>query len=348
MGTVRFLLAATVVLFHTTELNWVAGRMAVDAFFVLSGYVIVNAIARNYRGAARRFYVNRLLRLGPAYVVAAVATALLMLADGDLEGAHPYFFFPFTGTEQKIVSGLTLWDMRPQVDIEHGVPAVTFTPLLIPQAWSLGVEIGFYLAAPLIALLALRGRIVAALGVGLGLWAVCVAATADGGNPDVLVYKNLAAALILFCAGAGGSLLRRRATLPAPVGIGVGIAYVAAVLLSTLVTPFGSPIRVGELVAWQAATVAAMLMVVLARPLAPGAARVDRVLGDLSYPMFVIHGVAILGLPLVGLASTPYTVAYGAEMLVASVVLAAIVVRWVERPLVAVRARVRTERRVAT
>jgi len=140
MGIVRFLLAAVVVLFHTTRMNWVPGRMAVDGFFVLSGFVITRTLLRNYRGGAVwRLFGNRLLRLGPPYIVVLVVAAVVAFVTVNwlhvpLADVHPYFFSLLQGgSDASLRSSLTLADMRPHVGVlAGGVPLLTFTPALIP------------------------------------------------------------------------------------------------------------------------------------------------------------------------------------------------------------------------
>jgi len=81
MGMLRTLLALSVVLDHlgggTTD--WlVGGRLAVQLFYVISGFLIsyVLTATDHYRGAPGRFYANRALRLYPVYLAVAALTLL--------------------------------------------------------------------------------------------------------------------------------------------------------------------------------------------------------------------------------------------------------------------------------
>lgn len=72
MGTLRLLLALAVVLFHSgpfvfTGSDWVGGIVAVEGFFVVSGFYMALVLHQRYGGRLRDFYANRLLRLFPLY-----------------------------------------------------------------------------------------------------------------------------------------------------------------------------------------------------------------------------------------------------------------------------------------
>jgi peptidoglycan/LPS O-acetylase OafA/YrhL len=368
VGIVRFLLAAVVVLFHTTNLNWIPGRMAVHGFFVLSGFVITRAVLKNYRpphGTALRFYANRTLRLVPPYaiVVAATAGAIAIVRYGlhyTLVSLHPYFFRAVDADPAgKIRSSLTLADMKPVGSVTGHVPSLIFSPWLVPQAWSLGVECVFYAVAPLFALLIARWSTRAAiviLAVSLVPWSLAVAA---GGNADLLLYRNAATCIPLFAVGALAATTATRWRLPPWVGLLVGCVYVLALCGQSLL---GGPSlqngpTEGLFLLWQGITVAAMLLAVHAAPWRGWMKAVDRQLGDLSYGVYIVHGLAILGLPVLSLAVTPhgwggvrrlhllagapYTVRYGIEVLVVTVALAFVLWRLVELPLTRTRARVR-------
>ena len=78
MGVFRFILAGLVVLFHFGGLPWLVGRIAVFAFYCISGFLIFQVLDRVYLqapGGTRRFLLNRCMRLGPLY---AVYTALTL------------------------------------------------------------------------------------------------------------------------------------------------------------------------------------------------------------------------------------------------------------------------------
>lgn len=372
MGTIRFLLAVVVVLFHTTKLNWLPGRMAVDGFFLLSGYVITLTFSRNYlhkEAGTRRFFTNRFLRLAPPYAVAAVATAALIVTCHywlkiQMVDVHPYFFTTFdTDVGGKLMSSLKLSDITPTYAVgAGGVPLLTFGSLLVPQGWSLGVEASFYLAAPLIAFTVARRGIAAGavwLAIGLIPWSLAVLETMrDHASVDHYFYQNAFTAFPLFALGALAVPIRAHVTLKPAIGLAVGCTYVAALLIQQVFgPPFNTVPTPGRFIVWQLITAAAMFVVVLAESWGGAIANFDRRLGNLSYPIYVTHGIAIIALPLLGLAisprgwslqrrlhlisGTPYTVRYGIVIVAGTIALAWIMWRLVESPIAGLRTKVR-------
>ncbi len=89
MGFLRMLLAFAVLAGHTGVLDFeiLPGPVAVRAFFLLSGFTMALVLEGRYAGLpVRAFYLSRLLRLAPAYA----AVLLLSLAAVLLLDAHPF------------------------------------------------------------------------------------------------------------------------------------------------------------------------------------------------------------------------------------------------------------------
>lgn len=131
-------------------------RIGVTLFFVLSGFLLYRPFAgAAIRGAGtpsiRRYLINRALRILPAYWAVLAVAALTV--DRELL-AKP----------AQLVANLLL--------VQNYVPSaqpVGFSPLGVGPAWSVVIEVSFYLALPLLALLALylaarlRNRVAAAV-----------------------------------------------------------------------------------------------------------------------------------------------------------------------------------------
>jgi peptidoglycan/LPS O-acetylase OafA/YrhL len=93
MGLIRVLLALAVVDFHAVRfasaphflnLPWVNGGVAVQSFFVISGFYMALILSGKYAGrGVFVFYRARFLRLYPAYWIVAVATYALLVAAGQ-------------------------------------------------------------------------------------------------------------------------------------------------------------------------------------------------------------------------------------------------------------------------
>lgn len=120
---------------------------AVQLFFVLSGYVLASSLSRNReRADAVRFYVRRVFRIYPPYIGAV----LFALAAGQL--------YQKVGPKH----GITPWvDSLNRADVTTLQLLGTFTfpgqaRGLLPQGWTLEIEMIFSLLMPLMFLLARR------------------------------------------------------------------------------------------------------------------------------------------------------------------------------------------------
>lgn len=148
-------------------------NIGVQMFFVLSGYVLALPFASYYRGrgkavSLKRYLLRRLTRLEPPYIVALVLFFFLKL------GSHHGSFanlLPHLGASVGYVHNL-LYAKPSEIDF---------------VAWSLEIEVQFYLLAPLLCLIFLRSGSVWTRRVSL---AVCClawggAASFFAGSPRV-------------------------------------------------------------------------------------------------------------------------------------------------------------------
>lgn len=167
----------THVAFQTGHAGGVLGRLlgrfdlAVAVFFALSGFLLWRGHAAAARGLRHvpptgHYLRSRLVRIMPGYLV-AVIVILTLLPDADN-------------------ANLTVW-----------LANLTFTQVYVPltfttgltQMWSLSVEVTFYLALPILALLArrlpVRARVpvIAAVALASLAWGLLPIHTAEGVNP---------------------------------------------------------------------------------------------------------------------------------------------------------------------
>ena len=133
MEAARGLAALGVVVCHARGLHdppaWTSplrhGWLGVPVFFVLSGIVLYLPFADGSRPAnALVFWVRRLLRIFPAYWAAFALCAVAVLVTG--------------GTLMKPLSQFVLTNEYQGMHYEA----------LLPQSWTLAVELGFYLLLP--------------------------------------------------------------------------------------------------------------------------------------------------------------------------------------------------------
>ncbi len=178
MGVLRLLLALSVVLEHFGEVfysNLVGGKIAVQAFYIISGFYMALILNEKYIGKSKSYFLfitNRFIRLYPIYWVVLLLTILFSLAVGMFSSTHyfptivnylaveanfgTFLYLIFTNIlifGQDIVMFLGIsadtGSLYLTSNFNNSNPPVHYF-LFIPQAWTLGVELSFYLVAPLI------------------------------------------------------------------------------------------------------------------------------------------------------------------------------------------------------
>ncbi len=201
---VRALAVTVVVLFHAGVPGLPGGFLGVDAFFVLSGFLITSLLLvearRDGRVRLAAFWGRRARRLLPA--------ALLMLLAVAVAGRYllpPLDFALLRGDEFAALGYLANWRM-----IYRGADYFAQNAAASPvqHTWSLGIEEQFYLLWPLI--------VVAALALPLTRSSARRAAAPEHpwDGPTVVARpvaswapERLTGLLVLVCAGAVGSAL---------------------------------------------------------------------------------------------------------------------------------------------
>lgn len=308
MGTVRFLLALSVVVGHSASVHLFGVHLldaatAVQCFYVISGFLITMVLnERKGYLSLGNFYLSRYFRLWPAYFVVAIASLVLVNWD------RMFVQLPkvASGTTLAFIwfSNLTLFfqDLFLFLRIDGAgdlVPTSTFLSwpnqvwpyMLVPQCWSLGVELTFYLIAPFVCR---RWQTVAGLfAFGLVMriilaWFVPIA--------DPWTYRFAPTEMMMFAAGglayfAGRNLCPRfpRATrIACFVSLGALFAFVVAE--EQIFRIIGRWDALSSLMLINKAP-PLFLMALAAAPLFYGTRsnRVDQLLGELSYPMYVCH-----------------------------------------------------------
>lgn len=165
MGTIRTLLAISVVFSHSYGFFMVGGQIAVQSFYMISGYLMSFILVEkgSYQNI-RIFYANRVLRLFPIYIV-VLFISLIVNIFGSILAVSPVFetlsavdIYAQTVlviTNLLIVGQDTIMFLAFNENLHFTTNFLNSDPqlfrgLLIPQAWTLSLEITFYLIAPFI------------------------------------------------------------------------------------------------------------------------------------------------------------------------------------------------------
>ncbi|WP_185747395.1 acyltransferase family protein [Humibacillus xanthopallidus] len=337
----RAVAVLAVIGFHV--LGWPqGGYLGVDAFFVVSGFVITGLLLRERertgRTSLRAFWARRARRILPLALV--VIGAVLAVA-------------PFTWAAPKVAEVRTdaVWATFFAANWHFAEQSADYfqlgsepSPLL--HYWSLGVEEQFYLAWPLLVVLALtlagvahRARIaLAVLAAVVGIPSLVWAVVQGAADPTTAYYST-------FTRGWELALGAALATLPAAAGsqsrYAVRLAPAARTVLSWagLTTLVATCLLLSPAtgVPWPAALGAtvgtALVLVAGVGAPAPGAVlltnRVSGYLGDISFGLYLWHFPLVVIVPVFLSASRSAT---AAVVLVATLLLAVISHHLLERP----------------
>lgn len=153
-GILRLILALAVVLGHFKLLQGVTSPsgifayadLAVDAFFVISGYLVAGSFERKTHLGS--FYIRRFFRIYPLYFFMVVLQAIgMLIALGGIEGHG-------AGTASYLGWNLIFLNFM-EYDIDK-VLAPLVNPGINPSLWTLKIEVGFYIMLPFLWLAYIR------------------------------------------------------------------------------------------------------------------------------------------------------------------------------------------------
>lgn len=330
LGSLRLALAVLVAMNHL----WLPtaskmGAHAVLAFYVISGFLITKIRSEIYVGPSgmARYFANRFLRIFPAYWMIVILTVIgLVLFPTAFDRIHSAIRLPHSPYEW--LQNIALFDF-------------IYSPLrLVPPAWSLSVEIIFYFLIGI--------GISKSKGGSLIWWFLSLVYTVylvfQGADFDQRYTPPLAASLF-FATGAVGFHFLKDFKLPEGK-----LSWWILLLLFFSLWPlfieftgqnihmlgfYGAYILFLPLFAWT----------VCSQPGSQSLLRLDRLLGDLAYPVFLSHFFAA-GLTnlIFGTHLTPLGLPHFLISLALSIGLGLGMVRWLDSSVNQLRNRIRPTR----
>lgn len=316
MGVFRLLLAVLVAVSHmgVTFAGLNPGVVAVISFLIISGFVMTSLIERNYSstGNIPAFYLDRALRLYPQFlfyfIVSCIVVHVLMPGSApDLELTVP-----------RVAASLS---MMPLDFSMFGISSVW----ILPPAWSLGLEMCFYMVIPFLLILKWRGAAFA-LSVGVFLLA-CFGYI----NTDYYGYRLLPGVLFMFLCGSYLYKANARAiAVVIATAIGAGLLFAAIMAGVIERRPYNAEVTLG---------------IALGIPAVYWLSRlryhwVDEFLGNLSYGVFLNHFVLIYALH--GFWSGTYDTAIILLLLWVAFSVSGLTYYCIERPALKLRHRLRS------
>jgi len=271
MGSYRLLLAILVALSHMgiTFFGRNPGAIAVISFFLLSGYVMTGLIRRYYLQPrlVPLFYVDRLARLYPQFFFyVSLGLLLAFLYPPDI-----YYLSDIT------VSKITLnYLLLPlgfyMLGLEHCQ--------VIPPAWTLGLEVCFYLVIPFILIYDWRKPLFYFSAL------VYVLAFAKILPTDPFTYRLLPGTLFIFLCGS--LMFDRRQESKPPLLVRQTLWTALAFLIIAIAVPM---VRIAENREVPIGLLLGIPMVWFLRLAVSGPW--DELAGNLSYGLFLNHFILI-------------------------------------------------------
>lgn len=347
MGLIRLLLALSVLLAHTSYFMahpaLAGGPVAVQLFFMISGYLMSFVLVESGSyNDLRAFWINRALRLYPIYHAVALMALLYGAVLWHAKGSgffQIYMQAPLSANLMLAFSNLFIfgqdWIMFMAVEGGRLIFTTDFTQsevplwrgLLITPGWSLGIELAFYALAPFL----LRGRrwvpvLLGALLLQFSLRQLDL--------PEAWDFRFFPAELGFFLLGAASHQLvapRLRRLVAAPRWRHLALAVLCVGI-------GGAPWMSSD---WRLAVLAGLFVFTMPLLFAlQRASRMDQMLGDLSYPVYVVH-MLVLQVVDVGMHHFSLSHPLGHALLgvMISLVAAFLLNRWVGEPVERLRDR---------
>ena len=303
MGVLRFLLAFSVLAGHVgLGVKLLPGDAAVQIFYAISGFYMALVLDTNkaYSNPVT-FLKQRALRLLPIYWAALLATVVLIMTVGLPDRwVEAYRLIDVTTPTLLVYLFSNLFilgqDAFMFLQIAPG-GGVSFQPhmnsavhpayflLVVPQAWTLSLEMMFYAMAPFV-LTRSKRVLLALLTLSVGTRLMLIPFGLRG---EPWSYRFFPSELALFLTGA---MAYRLVTKPVKAPFWMQYFLIATVVIIAVVcgrAEVGDPFRFRP-------SFVAMWLLLLGIPGLFSLTRsnvIDRTIGELSYPLYISHMIAV-------------------------------------------------------
>jgi peptidoglycan/LPS O-acetylase OafA/YrhL len=304
MGSIRLFLAFSVLVSHAVVLGIevIPATVAVQSFFVISGFYMSLILNEKYEGSSLYvFYTNRFLRLFPTYLFILLLSFIALHAfdvgiftrseklrevltgDGFMALSYLWTNVAILGQDILFLLGISTADYSFHWDLAGNASVRAWWFTLVPQAWSLSMEFYFYLLAPFILRRGVRWvalLLIASLILRLSIIVL------GGPEYDLFVRRFFPAELCLFLAGYFSYLLFKHVRNHNRRYLTGFSAWAALFCVFMLYDKINASYSLALL------TVTITLVMPFIFNMAKDN-RIDRFLGNISFPIYMVHFLVI-------------------------------------------------------
>lgn len=276
MGTYRFILAILVLLSHTALYvgGMSQGVVAVISFLLISGYTMQILMDKYYAGTRniKAFYVDRILRICPQFWFYSIVTLLIFWRVPD----HILTHHLSNVTVLKVVNNFLVLPVGYPELFDLG------NCFIIPAAWTIGLELTFYLLFPFIYS---ANKKISLVVVSFGIFFMAYLGII---NTALWGYRLLPGVLFVFLIGSilaekSPSDSKKKQWLIVVIYFIVLILYIILYLVPELQLPHNKEVLVGLIIG--------IPMLLALKDVKSG--KVDAFLGDLSYGIYLNHFIVM-------------------------------------------------------
>lgn len=292
LGLIRLALALTVVITHSHSIfGFTLGNpvIAVRTFFIISGFYMSLILNEKYKSKTV-FWYNRILRIFPIYwavllltILSCIGAFLLKGNWGELSDLVKYFGrLDLVSQLLIIISHFTILGreivMFSNFKNLGNLSGQSF--LLIPQAWTLVLELWFYILAPFV----LTRKFIVVFTLLVASVVIKYVASELGFSGDLWLYRFFPSELVYFLMGwFSYRIYKLTLNFRNYKIIGI-ISTVLILLILSVFNYINYEINIREWIFY--------LLLAILIPLSFNSSKnskTDRLVGDLSYPVYISH-----------------------------------------------------------
>lgn len=342
MGIIRFIYAIAVVILHGGTVfgfTLLSRDLAVWSFFIISGFYMALILNEKYVGANgsyRLFITNRFLRIFPVYIVVLILYVVLssfLVKEGLSSPLQLYFLRigQMGGVQQLLVLTEVVIRNVSLIIAPDYFYTNKYLPdfLFLSQAWTLQIELLFYLVAPFF--VRRRLRVILIITVTLILFDYVFVFPHQLFYKQPLIYRIFANFIFFFIGVISYHLYKKIKTYQKrQILTPIFICFILFTVFYNYIPIHIPVLKMPGHTDWLYYLSLAFLIPVFFQRFKKSS--IDNFIGELSYPIYISHGLIILLLQAYVGKIIPKDV-FDISIIVLTVVFSIALVYCIDRPL---------------